>query len=61
VQLVNGKGASTAIWIFMLLLFFGGAAYDMIVLAVWPIRTLVEMAVLFVVYFCAVQYWNRKL
>jgi len=37
-----------------------GCTYEMVFLARWPVRTVVELIVLFAIYGSALKYWNRK-
>jgi hypothetical protein len=61
VMQVNGRGAYTAVYIFLVALLLGGSFYEMLFRSEWPVRTLVEVGTLFLILICTTWYWNRKL
>jgi hypothetical protein len=58
---VKGRAAVFTGAVFTLALLIGGTAYESILRGEWPIRTLVELALLFVLQAIGTWYWNRKL
>ena len=58
--MVQGKASSTTFAIFAGLLFFAGAGYEVLCKGEWPIRSGIEIVLLSLLHFGALQYWNNK-
>ena len=59
-RLVQGQAANTTLSVFFLVLLCGGLLYEILVTGQWPVRTLVEVALICVILAGSTLYWNRR-
>ncbi len=59
-RLVEGQAANTTLSVFLMALLFGGVLYETLVTGQWPVRTLVEIALICVILAGSILYWNRR-
>lgn len=60
-QQIQYKAAQTTLPVFMGILILVGIPYEAIVIGRWPVLTLIDFGVLFIIWTAATTYWNKKL
>ena len=60
-QRAGGAAAVITLNISLLILFFGGALYEVLVRGEWPIRTGLEVVIILLIWSLASWHWNRAL